>query len=69
MSFHWDPREQVRIGRYLFKWTFLASIVGVCAGTASAAFLLSLEFATETRLEHRVRIRLSPLEPISSRAR
>ena len=51
MSFHWDPREQVRIVRYLFKWTFLASIVGVCAGTASAVFLLSLEFATETRLE------------------
>jgi hypothetical protein len=51
MSFHWDPREQVRIGRYLFKWTFLASIVGMCAGTASAVFLLSLEFATETRLE------------------
>lgn len=52
MSFHWDPREQVRIGRYLFKWTFLASLVGVCAGTASAAFLLSLEFATDTRVDH-----------------
>ena len=51
MSFHWDPREQVRTGRYLFKWTLLASIVGVCAGSASAVFLVSLEFATETRLE------------------
>jgi H+/Cl- antiporter ClcA len=30
----------------------LASIVGVCAGSASAIFLLSLEFATATRLQH-----------------
>ncbi len=52
MSFHWDPREQVRIGRYLFKWALLASIVGVLGGTASAVFLLSLDFATETRLQN-----------------
>jgi H+/Cl- antiporter ClcA/PII-like signaling protein len=46
MSFHWDPREQVRIGRYLLKWTVLASLVGVLAGSASAVFLLSLDYAT-----------------------
>ena len=52
MSFHWDPGEQVRIGRYLLKWTLLASLVGVCSGTASAVFLHSLDFATNTRLTH-----------------
>ena len=60
MSFHWHPREQVRIGRYLFKWTVLASVVGICAGTASAVFLLSLDFATETRLEHPWLLHLLP---------
>ena len=49
MSIHWDPREQLRIGRYLVKWTVLASAVGVCGGTASAVFLLSLDAATNTR--------------------
>lgn len=61
MSFHWDPREQVRIGRYLFKWTVLASVVGVCAGSASAAFLLSLDWATETRLEQHWLLYLLPV--------
>lgn len=51
MAFHWHPSEQVRIGRYLFKWTILASIVGVLAGCASAVFLISLDWATRTRLE------------------
>jgi len=49
MAFHWHPGEQVRIGRYLLKWTLLASIVGVLAGCASALFLLSLDWATATR--------------------
>jgi H+/Cl- antiporter ClcA/PII-like signaling protein len=52
MSFHWHPSEQVRTARYLFKWTLLASLVGICCGTASAAFLHSLDFATDTRLSH-----------------
>lgn len=61
MAFHWDPREQIRIGRYLFKWVILASLVGLFAGTASAVFLLSLEFATETRLEQPWLIYLLPV--------
>ena len=52
MSFHWHPGEQVRTARFLFKWTLLASLVGVFGGTASAAFLLSLDFVTDTRLKH-----------------
>jgi H+/Cl- antiporter ClcA/PII-like signaling protein len=50
MSFHWDPREQVRIGRYLAKWTLLASAVGVMGGSASALFLIALDRATEARI-------------------
>jgi H+/Cl- antiporter ClcA len=50
MSFHWDPREQVRLGRYLLKWTLFGSIVGLLAGSASALFLWSLQLATEARL-------------------
>jgi H+/Cl- antiporter ClcA/PII-like signaling protein len=50
MSLHWDPREQVRTGRYLLKWTVLGSVVGLLAGTASALFLLSLQWATEERI-------------------
>ncbi len=61
MAFHWDPREQIRIGRYLFKWTFLATLVGLAGGTASAVFLLSLDFATETRLQHPWLLYLLPL--------
>jgi H+/Cl- antiporter ClcA len=49
MSFRWHPSEQVRIGRFLLKWTLLASAVGVLAGSASAVFLLSLEYATAAR--------------------
>jgi H+/Cl- antiporter ClcA len=52
MSFHWHPAEQVRIGRYLFKWTLLASLVGIGGGTASAIFLHSLAYATDVRVAH-----------------
>jgi H+/Cl- antiporter ClcA/PII-like signaling protein len=48
MSFHWNPREQVRASRYLLKWTLLASAVGILAGSASALFLVSLAWATAT---------------------
>lgn len=49
MAFHWHPEEQVRVGRYLFKWIILGSLVGVLAGSASALFLISLDWATKTR--------------------
>lgn len=57
----WDPREQLQLGRYLIKWTFLASLVGVLAGSASAAFLLSLDYATDTRLQHPWLLYLLPI--------
>ncbi|WP_368658544.1 voltage-gated chloride channel family protein [Metabacillus halosaccharovorans] len=34
---------------YLIKWTVLAGLVGLLAGSASAFFLVSLEWAAETR--------------------
>ncbi|MCM3443219.1 voltage-gated chloride channel family protein [Metabacillus halosaccharovorans] len=34
---------------YLIKWTVLAGLVGLLAGSASALFLVSLEWAAETR--------------------
>lgn len=61
MAFHWHPAEQVRIGRYLLRWTILGACVGLCAGSASAAFLLSLDFATQTRLEQPWLLYLLPL--------
>jgi H+/Cl- antiporter ClcA/PII-like signaling protein len=50
MSFHWNPQEQVRTGRYLLKWTVLGSAVGILAGSASAVFLISLQWATDARV-------------------
>jgi H+/Cl- antiporter ClcA len=52
MSIHWNPEEQVRIASYLLKWTVLGAAVGVLGGSASALFLVSLEWATDTRLAH-----------------
>lgn len=34
------------------KWIFISCAVGVLTGTASAFFLLSLEFITDTRIDH-----------------
>ncbi|MFO0864989.1 MAG: chloride channel protein [Gemmataceae bacterium] len=45
-------REFVRIGRYLAKWTFLAGILGLLAGGASAVFLVGLDWVTQTRIAH-----------------
>jgi H+/Cl- antiporter ClcA len=45
-------REFVRIGRYFAKWTFLAGILGLLAGGASAVFLVGLEWVTQFRLVH-----------------
>ena len=44
-------KEQIHIHLfiYLVKWTLLAGIVGILAGSASAFFLVSLDWAAETR--------------------
>ncbi|HWY85676.1 MAG TPA: chloride channel protein, partial [Gemmataceae bacterium] len=51
MSIHWNPEEQVRAGWSLAKWTVLGSCVGVLGGSASALFLVSLDYATRIRLQ------------------
>ncbi|WZO95857.1 chloride channel protein [Isosphaeraceae bacterium EP7] len=44
-----NPREQVALLRSLAEWTFLGAAAGVLSGLASAAFLIALEWATNTR--------------------
>ncbi len=61
MSFRFNPTEQLLIGRYLLKWTILASVVGVLGGSASALFLVTLDLATETRIAHSYLIYFLPL--------
>ncbi|MBL7799129.1 MAG: voltage-gated chloride channel family protein [Chitinophagales bacterium] len=46
---------------YLFKWIFLCSIIGVVVGSASAVFLISLEWVTQFREAHVWLIALLPL--------
>ena len=61
MSFHWHPGEQLKIGVYILKWTLLAGIVGILSGSASAIFLVSLDKATEIRVDHPWLLYLLPL--------
>jgi len=47
-----DVREQGRLVVHLLKWIVLGSVVGVLAGAASAGFLVSLDWVTNTRDAH-----------------
>jgi H+/Cl- antiporter ClcA/PII-like signaling protein len=47
MRFH--LREQIALIASLVKWCILGVAVGVCSGLASAAFLIGLHWATQTR--------------------
>lgn len=47
--------------RLVFKWSLLAGGVGVLAGTASAIFLVTLDWATEQRLLHPALLGLLPI--------
>ncbi|MDO8070784.1 voltage-gated chloride channel family protein [Janthinobacterium sp. SUN176] len=47
--------------KHLLKWLLLASVVAVLAGSASAAFLFALDWATRTRLAHAWLIWLLPV--------
>ena len=49
MTFRWHPREQVALGRFVGKWLLLGVPTGALVGTAVAAFLWSLEKATEAQ--------------------
>jgi H+/Cl- antiporter ClcA len=53
--------EQLDLLSYMGKWIVLASAVAVLAGSASAFFLFSLDWATTTRVEHRWLIWLLPV--------
>lgn len=48
------------LSRYI-RWTFLSALSGILAGIAAAAFLISLEWATNTRNENHFLIWLLPL--------
>jgi H+/Cl- antiporter ClcA len=53
--------EQVHLLRYAVKWALLAVIVAALSGTASAWFLLALDWATQTRDSHRWLLAVLPL--------
>ena len=53
--------EQIDLLLYMGKWLFLASAVAALSGSASAFFLLALDWATATRLAHRWLIWLLPM--------
>lgn len=53
--------EQIPIFLYLVKWALLALLVGVLAGSASAFFLVSLDWATDWRESNLWIIALLPL--------
>jgi H+/Cl- antiporter ClcA len=55
------PPEQFKLIPQLGKWLVLALLVAVLAGSASALFLLALDWATQTRDTHRWLIWLQPL--------
>ena len=51
MKYHKHP-EQIDLLPYIGKWSVVASVVAALAGTASAFFLFSLEWATAWREAH-----------------
>ena len=53
--------EQIPSLLYLFKWIFICLILGVAAGSVSAFFLLSLDWATSWRESHVWIIALLPI--------
>jgi H+/Cl- antiporter ClcA len=53
--------ELLQLLPYVAKWLLLALAVGALAGTASAAFLFALDWATNTRAAHRWLLWLLPL--------
>lgn len=53
--------EQIAVLAYVGKWLFIASLVAIFAGSASAFFLLTLDQATTWRENHRWIIWLLPI--------
>ena len=50
---------------YILKWVFISLILGICIGSASAGFLISLEWVTHYREEHKWIIALLPVGGLS----
>lgn len=46
---------------YIFKWTLISLFIGACIGSASAGFLISLDWATDFREHHLWLIALLPV--------
>src|SRR5690606_16961498 len=46
---------------YIFKWLLISLIIGLCIGTASALFLISLNWVTDFRETHKWIIALLPV--------
>ncbi len=53
--------EQFTLLRHAIKWLVLAVAVALLAGTGSAGFLFALDWATQTREQHRWLVGLLPL--------
>jgi H+/Cl- antiporter ClcA len=47
-----DPRQQARLLASTVRWIVWGAVVGLIAGVASFVFLRSLEWATDTRIDH-----------------
>lgn len=58
---YWNRLEQIPLFIYLLKWGLVASLVGFLVGSASAALLVSLNWATDYRESHLWIIALLPL--------
>ncbi|ALK97979.1 voltage-gated chloride channel protein [Massilia sp. WF1] len=54
-------RELPGLLRYLARWLLLAGLVGALGGSASACFLLALDWATASRIAHPWLLALLPL--------
>ncbi|MBK8027158.1 MAG: chloride channel protein [Chloroflexi bacterium] len=59
--FHVNPADFLAFLRAILKWTLLGGAVGILSGTASAIFLVSLDWATRTRLANPTILLILPL--------
>lgn len=60
-SFSFAPAEFLATLWLMVRWALLGSVVGILAGIASTIFLISLHWATQTRLAHPYLLFLLPL--------
>jgi H+/Cl- antiporter ClcA len=49
------------LSKYMLKWLLIAGVIGILSGSASAFFLASLDFVTETRMQNPWLLWLLPL--------